>query len=115
MGEAAMMSESINRSFESPKYIKIGRFGGEGHGGGGQRGLAVESHASQNGAGEEVGDGFQEEFVPQQCSCRDRACPKQSRKTPSPGSVERSLIILIAEFHSVAQPSGHRAPNLKPG
>lgn len=45
---------------DATNHVQIGNFGGEGERKRGQRGLAVESSASHAGAGQEVGDGFQE-------------------------------------------------------
>ncbi len=59
MGKAAMMGEAKSGAADSAEHIEVWRFGGERERERGQRGLAVESGASQAGAGQEVGDGFQ--------------------------------------------------------
>jgi len=63
MREAAMVSELIDRSFESGQDIEIRRFGGERHGRRGERGLAVESCPRQNGSGQEVCEWFQRKVL----------------------------------------------------
>src|SRR5215469_15910166 len=70
MGEAAMVSKAIHRPFESPKYVEIGRFRGQRHGCGGERGFAVESGSAEAGSGQKMGEGFQEDFVTQRRSMR---------------------------------------------
>ncbi len=58
VGDSAMMLEALNRAGESPNDVEVGGLGGE-HGG--QRcvgGFAIESGASDAGAGKEVRDGF---------------------------------------------------------
>ena len=62
MREAAVVSETVHRPFESPKHIEVGRLRRQGHGCRGQRGLAVESGSAEAGSGQEMSDGFQEEF-----------------------------------------------------
>lgn len=59
MGEAAMVGESKNCAFEAGENVKVGCFRRQGHGGGGERSLAVKTGSSQAGAGQEVGNGFQ--------------------------------------------------------
>src|SRR5208282_2629546 len=57
-----MMVEAEGGASEAAEDIEVGSFGGEGQGGGGERGLAIESGAAHDGAEEEVGYGFQGEF-----------------------------------------------------
>jgi len=59
MGEAAMVSETERGTAKTTKNVQIGSLGGERHCERGQRRLAVESDASEAGAGQEVGDRFQ--------------------------------------------------------
>ncbi len=65
MGEAAVMLESKDRAFETAEHVEIRRFGRQRHGRSGEGGLAVESGAGEAGSGQEVGDGFQVNFVTQ--------------------------------------------------
>ena len=58
VGDAAMVLETFDGAGKSPDDVEVGGFGGE-HGS--QRGVgsfAIESGASDAGAGQEVGDGF---------------------------------------------------------
>ena len=59
MGEAAMVGESKDSAFDAGENVQVGRFRRQRHGGCGQSGPAIESRASQAGAGQEVGNGFQ--------------------------------------------------------
>src|SRR5690348_10197585 len=59
------MRKVVDRAFESPEYVEIGRFSGQGHRRSGECGLAVESGAAQNSAGEEMGNWLQAFFVAQ--------------------------------------------------
>ena len=60
MGKSAMVGESERRATNhAGNNVEIRGFGGEGQRERGQSRLAVESGASQAGAGQEVGDGFQ--------------------------------------------------------
>jgi hypothetical protein len=59
------MLESEHWTLEAAEHVEIGRFGRKGHGRGGERGLAIESCAGEAGPGQEVGDGFQVDFVTQ--------------------------------------------------
>lgn len=85
MGEAAVMRKVVDRAFESPEYVEIGRFSGQGHRRSGECGLAVESGAAQNSAGEEMGDRFQAFFVAQNKSIVWEGC---SRKMVGRGTVK---------------------------
>src|SRR5579863_8491092 len=76
MREAAMMREGEHRPFEGTEYVKIRRLGRERHSRGGQGGLAIESSAGEAGSGQEVGDGFQVDFLSQ---FRIRACLQACR------------------------------------
>jgi len=60
-----VMRKVVDRAFESPEYVEIGRFSGQGHRRSGECGLAVESGAAQNSAGEEMGNRLQAFFVAQ--------------------------------------------------
>ena len=59
MREAAMVGETEGGAADAAEDIEVWGFGGEGERERGERGLAVESGASQACAGQEVGDGFQ--------------------------------------------------------
>ena len=72
MREAAMMGEVVNRAFESPEDIEIRRLCGERHGRRGKCSFAIESGAGENCAGQEMGDGFQENFVTQEMTFRPK-------------------------------------------
>jgi hypothetical protein len=65
MREAAMMSESVSRPFESPKHVEVGRFRSERHSCSSEGGFAIESCSGKHGASEKVSNGFQEDFVTQ--------------------------------------------------
>ncbi len=54
-----MVGEAEGGTAQAAENIEIGGFGGEREGERGQRGLAVEAGASEAGAGQEVGQGFQ--------------------------------------------------------
>lgn len=60
-----MVRKSVDRAPKSGENVKIRRFGGEDHGGGGKSGFAIKSGSSEDGAGQKMGDGFQGEFVTQ--------------------------------------------------
>jgi len=85
VGKAAMMREVVDRAFESPEDVEVGGLGCEHHRGGGQGGLAVETGAAQNSAGEEMGDRFQAFFVAQNKSIVWEGC---SRKMVGRGTVK---------------------------
>jgi hypothetical protein len=65
MRETAVMCERKHGALEAAEYVEIRRLGCQGHGRGGESGLAVESGAGEAGSGQEVGDGFQVNFVTQ--------------------------------------------------
>jgi hypothetical protein len=60
-----MMREGEDWAFDTPEHVKVWSFGRKSHGRGGERGLTVESGAGEAGSGQEVGDGFQVNFVTQ--------------------------------------------------
>jgi hypothetical protein len=59
MRESAMVCESKYWAAESTKHIEVGRLSGQRHGGGRERGFAIESGASQASASEKMSDRFQ--------------------------------------------------------
>ena len=59
------MGEAVDRPFESPENVEIGRFGGQRHCRGRERGFAIESSAGENCAREEMSDGIQIDFLSQ--------------------------------------------------
>jgi len=65
MRKPAMMREAHHRPFEAPEHVQVRSFGGEGHGRGSQRRLAVESCPGQNRAGQKMSDGFQVKVLTQ--------------------------------------------------
>src|SRR5260370_15321132 len=65
MRETAVMCEGKHGALEAAEYVQIRRFGSEGHGRSGQGSLAVESGGGEAGSGQEVGNGFQGNFVTQ--------------------------------------------------
>ena len=68
MRESPVVREIVNRAFESPENIQVGSFGGQRHGGRGERSLAIESSSCENSARQKVSDRFQTDFVPQEPS-----------------------------------------------
>ena len=59
MGESAMVGEAEGRAAKSADHVEVGRFGRQRQSERGQRRLAVQSGASQAGAGQEVSKRFQ--------------------------------------------------------
>jgi hypothetical protein len=57
-----MMSKVVNRAFDAPEHVKVGRLSGQRHSRGGEGGLAIESGAGENGAGKKMSDWFQVGF-----------------------------------------------------
>ena len=57
---AAMMLQSLDRTFQRPHDVDIGGLGGKHHGHRGQRGLAIEARARHARPGQKVSDGIQE-------------------------------------------------------
>ena len=55
VGEAAVVLECGDGSFDGPKDIDVREAGGDGHGSGGVGGFAVEAGAGEDGSGHEVG------------------------------------------------------------
>jgi hypothetical protein len=51
MGETTVVSESVNRAFESPEHIEIGGLRGKRHRRCGEGGFAVESCSPEDRAG----------------------------------------------------------------
>ena len=72
MRKASMVCEPEDWAFNDPYNVQIGCFGGERHCRGGERGLAVESGAGEHGAGQEMGKGFQTDFLTHPSSRKPR-------------------------------------------
>ncbi len=98
-----MMGEAEGRSANAAKHVKIGSFGGERHGDGGEGGFAVKAGASQAGAGQDVGDGFQ--AVGGILLCGSEICQL-------PGRVVLVLLLLLPPQRS--QRNTGKATQLKP-
>ncbi len=58
VGDATVLDESAGRALEVGEDVDVGRFGGEGHGEGGESGLAIEARTGKGSSGEEVGYGL---------------------------------------------------------
>ena len=63
MRESAMMREAENRAFDEAYDIEIGGPGSQGHGHCRESRFAIESGAGEDGAGEEMCEWFQGNFV----------------------------------------------------
>ena len=59
VGDAAMVLKSGDGAFELPEHIHVSGLGGQHHGHGGQRRLAIEAGAAKAGAGQKMGNGIQ--------------------------------------------------------
>ena len=73
MREAAMMGKSENRAMNATDDVEIRGFGGERHGGGSQRGLAIESGSAERRAEKKMGNGFHE-AIESLADCVGRTC-----------------------------------------
>src|SRR5947207_854687 len=81
MCEAAMMRKAVDRPLKFRKHVEVRCFGGQRHGGGCERGLAIESSSRENSARQEMSDRFQTDFVSQKqgvirCTSSATAVPK---------------------------------------
>src|SRR5438128_9889158 len=65
MRESTMVGKAEDGTFDEPYHVKVGSLGGQRHCGGGESRCAIESGTGENGAGQEMGEWFQENFVTQ--------------------------------------------------
>lgn len=56
MGDAAVVLEGGDGAFEGPEDVDVGECRGDGHGGGGVGGLAIEAGAGEDGSGHDVSE-----------------------------------------------------------